>query len=121
MPYLRTLTIQEQNLPSLEPLSGLIKLQSLSMKGCRFPAEDLSYLAKLPELTDLDLENCGLSTIESLSGAAALEKLNLKSNTVRNLEAISTMTSLKDLNLQHNALVGLESLSTLTHLEILDI
>ena len=121
MPYLRTLTIEGQEMAGLEPLSGLIKLQTLNLNGCRFPAEDLQYLAKLPELKELNLENCSISTIEALSGAAALEKLNLKSNTVRNLEAISTMTSLKDLNLQHNAVTGLEALSTLTNLEILDV
>ena len=121
MPYLRTLTIEGQEMAGLEPLSGLIKLQTLNLNGCRFPAEDLQYLAKLPELKELNLENCSISTIEALSGAASLEKLNLKSNTVRNLEAISTMTSLKDLNLQHNAVTGLEALSTLTNLEILDV
>ena len=121
MPYLKTLTIQGQDLISLEPLSGLLQLETLSLADCSFPAEELSYLAKLPQLKELNLQGCGLSTIEGLTGAVTLEKLNLKSNTVRNLEAISTMTGLKDLNLQHNALVGLESLSTLVNLEILDI
>ena len=121
MPYLRTLTIPGQDLASLEPLSGLLRLETLSLADCSFPAEDLAFLAKLPELKELDLQGCSLSTIEGLTGAASLEKLNLKSNTIRNLEAISTMTNLKDLNLQHNALVGLEQLSTLINLEILDI
>ena len=121
LPYLNTLTIEGQDLVSLEPLSTMVKLQSLNLTGCRFPAEDLAILAKMSELKELNLENCGLSTIESLSGASHLEKLNLKGNTIRNLEAISTMTELKDLNLQHNAVVGLENLSVLTKLEVLDI
>lgn len=121
LPYLRKLTIQEQDMVSLEPLSTMEKLQVLTLDGCRFPSEDLSILAKLPELRELSLASCGLSTIEGLTGADHLEKLNLKSNTIRNLEAISSMTGLKELNLQHNALVGLEKLSVLTNLEILDI
>lgn len=121
MPYLRTLTIADQEMTSLAPLSGLSRLENLTITGCRFPAEDLSILAKLPELTELNLEDCGLSTIENLSGASSLEKLNLKSNTVRNLEAISTMTALKELNLQHNAVTELGALAVLTNLETLDI
>ena len=121
LPYLKKLTIQNQKIDSLSHLSGLLKLQTLDLSGCDFPAEDLGYISKLPELKELNLEDCSLSSIEGLTGAVALEKLNLKSNTVRNLSALSTMMALKDLNLQHNALVNLDQLSSLVNLEILDI
>ena len=121
MPYLKTLTIQKQDLDSLSCLSSLSKLQTLDLTGCSFPSEDLAILAKLPSLTSLTLSGCGLSTVSALEGASSLTKLDLSSNTVRNLEVLSGMTSLTELNLKHNAVIGLEALSSLNNLETLDI
>ena len=42
---------------------------------------------------------CGLSTIEKLSGAKSLTYLNLGENTIRNLDVLSSMTTLTELNL----------------------
>ena len=121
MPYLKSLTIQNQDLGTLVDLAHLAKLETLDLTGSTFPATELSVLAKLPGLTSLTLSDCGLSTIAALEGAERLSHLNLSSNTVRNLEALSQMKTLKEVNLQHNAVTGLEALSTLTNLEKLNI
>lgn len=121
MPYLQSLTIQNQNLGTLVDLSQLGKLTKLDLSGSSFPAEELAVLAKLPNLTQLTLSGCGISTIAALEGAEKLVSLDLSSNTVRNMEALRQMTTLKELYLQHNAVTGLEDLSGLTSLEKLDI
>lgn len=121
LPHLRSLTIHGKSLDSLEILSDLTKLQTLDLTDCVFSPEELTVLAGLPNLSDLTLSKCNLSTIASLANAESLTRLNLSGNTVRNLEAISTMTTLRELNLQHNAVTGLEQLSGLNNLEKLDI
>lgn len=121
MPYLESFSIRNKELETLSALSSLSKLQKLDLSGCRFPVSELSVIAALPDLTDLTLSECGLSTIADISGAKHLTRLVLNGNTIRNLEPLSEMTTLKELNLSHNALTQLDALSTLTALENLDI
>lgn len=121
MPYLKTLTIQNQKLGTLTDLSTMSKLQTLDLTGCNFPPEELSVLASLPALNNLVLSDCSLSTIAALEGATNLTKLDLSSNTLRNLDVLSDMVSLTELNLKHNAVTKLNNLSTLLNLNKLDI
>ena len=121
MPYLQSLTIQDQKLSSLSCLSGLNQLQTLNLTGCSFPAEDLSVLANLPALTSLTLSDCGLSTIEGLTNVRGLTYLDLSDNTLRNLDPISNTGTLTEMNLQHNAVTSLSALAGLSNLEKLDI
>lgn len=121
MPYLKTLTIHNQDLGTFSDLASLSKLETLDLSGCTFPPEELEVLAKLPSLKTLNLSGCSLSTIVALEGAPVMTTLNLSGNTLRNLEALSTMTTLTELNLQHNAVTGLDALSSLNNLETLDI
>lgn len=121
MPYLQKLTIQNQQIPSLSVLSSLSQLTTVDLTGCKFPPEDLSYVAALPSLTSLTLAECGLSTVAGLSGAASLNYLNLSSNTLRNLEVLAPMTTLVELDLKHNAVTDLSYLQNLTNLQTLDV
>jgi len=121
MPYLKSLTIQDQNLGTLVDLSHLDKLESLDLTGSTFPAAELKVLAELPSLTSLTLSNCGISTIAALEGAEKLTYLDLSNNTIRNIQALSAMTGLQEAHLQHNALTDLSSLSSLGALTKLDI
>ena len=118
---LTSLTIQNQKLDSLEGLASLSKLEKLNLTGSNFPAEELAVIAKLPSLRELNLSNCGLSTIADLDGASSLTILNLASNTLRNLEVIGHMSALTELNLKHNAVTDLSALSSLRNLETLDL
>ncbi len=121
MPFLETLTIQDQKMDSLSSLSGLNSLRTLTLNGCRFPVDELSLLADLPSLTNLTLSGCSLSTIEGLAELTGLTHLDLSDNTIRKLEPISGMTGLVELNLQHNAVTNLSALSGLTNLDSLDV
>lgn len=121
LPAVERLTIHNNSIGTLGYLSNLSKLQELDLSGSRFPAEELSYLAGLPELTRLTMEGCGLSTIASLTNAQNLTYLNLNNNTLQKLDALSSMTTLKELYLSHNALTNLSALATLASLETLDV
>ena len=121
MPYLKSLTIHNQDLGTLSDLSSMSKLQTLDLTGCTFPAEELAILAGLPSLNNLVLSDCSLSTIAALEDAANLTKLDLSNNTLRNLDVISDMVGLTELNLKHNAVTELDYLSGLINLETLDI
>ena len=119
--YLENLTVTEQNLATLSDFSSLSNLKRLDLSGCRFPADDLSVLADLPELTELVLSDCGISTIAALEGAPKLSVLDLSSNTVRNLEPLSGISTLTELYLQHNALTSLDALAPISGLKRLDV
>ena len=121
MPYLYQLTIQNQQIDSLEHLSTLSNLSILDLSGCRFTVEEMSVLTNLPYLKQLNLSNCGLSTIAGLSDAQSLTHLDLSNNTIRNLEALAPMTTLQSINLSHNAVTELGALSGLGSLETLNI
>ena len=123
LPYLTTLTIQDQTIDSLSHLSGLSNLVVLDLTGCRFEVEELSVLSSLPALSSLTMANCSLSTIDALAGAQHLTYLDLSNNTLRDLEVLAPMATLAEINLQHNAVTdaSLASLSGLPNLAKLNV
>jgi len=121
LPYVRSLTINNNTLPDLKCIASLNRLETLDLTGSKFPPEALNVIAELPSLTHLTISGCGLSTISALEDAQTLTHLNASGNTIRNLDPISDMTSLLEVNLMHNAVTGLESLSGLYNLESLNI
>ena len=121
LPYLESLTISNYTFDSLDFLSSLTSLETLTMEDCRFPSADLDVIASLPELTNLTMIDCGMSTIAGLEKAQNLVSLDLANNTIRNLEPLSGLISLKRIDLNHNALTSLTALSALSNLEELDV
>lgn len=121
MPYLRVLTIDEKSFESLAPLSNLKQLVQLNLTHCKFPTTELEVIGSLPELSQLTMSNCSLSTIAGLENATKLTVLDLSNNTIRNLEPLENLTGLTRLNMAHNALTNLSSLSGLSALDTLDV
>lgn len=121
LPYVQKLTLQNARMDTLGYLSGMSKLEYLDLTDSRFPPIDLAVLVNLPALKELNLTNCGLSSIADLSGAPALKVLNLGNNTIRNMDALTTISTLEDLNLEHNAVTGLEALASLPNLTKLNL
>lgn len=118
---LESLTICGGDFNGLEALAGLVKLHTVSIADCRITAGDLSTLASLPELQNLTLRDCGISSIENLSGAAGLKYLDLRNNAIRDISPLSGMAQLQQLDLRSNALINLADIAHLTSLEKLDV
>lgn len=121
LPNLTHLQIHDLEIGSLEFLSSLLKLETLSLAGSKFPVEDMAIIAALPSVKTLSLSNCNLSTIDFLEHAGSLTELDLSENTIRNLDVLKTIPTLKKLSLQHNAVNDLTILGELSDLEILNV
>ena len=119
--YLQTLVIEDQDVSSLQPLSGLSQLKQLTIRGCVLSKSDLAVIGALPNLETLVLSDCSLSSIEALSKAPNLVYLDLSMNAIRDVTPLSFMTNLTHLDLSNNALTNLSPLSALTALQELDV
>ncbi len=119
--YLEKLIIDGIQIDSLQPLSTLTQLKSLTVYGCPISASELSVLGTLPNLETLILKDCSLSNITGLSGAKRLVTLDLSNNAIRDLTGLSFMENLTTLDLSNNALTNLSALSALEKLEALDV
>ena len=117
---LKELTIREAK-ASLEPLSYLTALEKLDLSGSRPTSEDLGVIGDLLTLQELNLADCGLSTIARLGKLVNLTSLNLDNNTIRNIQIIAGMSGLKTLKMSRNALNDLSNLSSLSSLSYLDV
>ena len=120
-PYLTDLTIENSSVSGLQILSSLTSLNRLYIRATAISAQDLSVIASLPNLTELTLTDCYLSSIKNLAGAQNLQHLNLSDNAIRDVSALSFMSNLQTLDLSHNALTNLSDLSPLSNLKTLDV
>lgn len=120
LPYLEKLTLQNAA-ADLTVLAKLIQLTELDLTGSTVTDDALAAIASLPNLQKLSLADCNLSTIANLEGASSLTMLNLESNTIRNINALASMKTLTELNMQHNALTSLTALEGLSQLTKLNV
>lgn len=120
MTHLKTLTIADRQIPSLNVLSGLTSLEELSITGCSIGA-DMNVLSSLPSLKKLTLSNCTLSTIADLEGALAITELDLSNNAIGDISVLANMTGLAKLDLSENAVSDVSALAGLAHLTELDL
>lgn len=106
---------------NLSAISSLTQLTTLDIRDFSLSQADLKAIGTLPNLTKLTLVNCGLSSVETLSGLRNLTQLSLSSNTIRDISALSFMTELRDLDLSSNAVTNLNAISGLQKLTRLNL
>lgn len=82
---------------------------------------DISPLAKLTKLVDLNIHTQNISDLTPLSGLTALEELRLAANTFTDLSPLRGLTSLQYLELTGNNVTDITPLSGLTNLMQLDL
>lgn len=78
---------------------------------------DVSPLAGLTQLTDLDLDENAIVDISALANLTNLEYLDLWDNAIVDISALAGMTQLKELYLAYNEIADVSSLKDLTNLE----
>lgn len=121
LPKLKELTIINGIASELSAISSLSDLEKLTITGTNVSQDVLTSIAALPNLKDLTLSNCSLTSIAPLSAATGIIKLDLSNNTVRNLDSLKKMSGLIELNLDHNVVTDLSAVSELKALQKLSV
>ncbi len=115
------LTIKEQKALDISFLSQMSKLVSLDLSGCALDSQQLSVIAGLPYLQELNISGCGLSTIAGLSGMTGLVTLDASVNSISDLSPLMGNAGLTTVNLQHNAISNFGALANQESLLRLDL
>ncbi len=112
---LTALYLQDNNITNLTPLSGLKKMQYLSL----WDNNDVNNLAPLADMNNLLsfwAHHCKIKDINVVSKFTKLQSLHLGYNLVSDVNAIRGLTPLLYLNLSHNHVTDINSLENLTNL-----
>ena len=99
---------------NLEPLAGLIRLQTLDLSDNQIV--DITPLANLTNLTELEVSSNQLRDLTPLAGLTRLTFLGLWNNRISDLNPLMNLTALQTLWLNSNEIVDITPLANLTNL-----
>ena len=111
---LTSLSLRNNNIKDLSPLSSLVNLQDLNLFNNQI--EDTSPLAKLINLTGLSLRNNLVKDISPISNLINLQTLDIRNNQVQDISSLAKYSKLINLYVQHNRIIDITPLSGLKHL-----
>lgn len=119
---LKSFSIPDHEVTSLEPLEGLTKLENIDI-SCN-PISNLDSLSSLTALKSLSsvksaftcADAASLTNLTGLSGLYRLEDLALVGHEISSLAPLSGLTSLRYVDLSDNAIINLGPLSGLLNL-----
>ena len=111
--FLEKLTVSAGISGQLSNISGLTNLTELHITDTPVSSEELVAIGRLPNLTQLTLRGCSLSTTAGLEAAKTLTHLDLSNNAIRNIAPLGDLQKLQEVNLAHNALNDLSALSSI--------
>lgn len=112
---LLTLRLAESAITDLTPLAGLVDLQELDLKLTA--VSDLAPLAGLTALQRLDLKQTAVSDIAALAGLTSLQTIDLDQTATADLSPLANLTALEILFLDFTAVTDLTPLAKLTALK----
>lgn len=118
---LRTLYLEEDAVTDLSPIAGLTGLEKLYIRGTGMGDDQLSQIGGLSALTELELADTDIDTIEGLENLTNLEKLDLSGTSVSSIEPVAGFTGLQDLDISYTKVTDLTPLTDLKLLESLSI
>ena len=101
----------------LSPIATLTSLVNLNVEGNQIA--DISPLGSLTSLAYLNLANNRVDNLNSLANLIGLKTLDLFANEVKNVVPLSGLKNLKQLILTHNHIEDIKPLSELTNLRTL--
>lgn len=112
--YLKNLTLLEtlnvssnKELSSIEPLTGLTKLVSLSADGCCITS--VEPLSAMSNLKTLSINENLLTSFVGLEGASSLSVLWANKNEINTLRALTGLAKLSELHIEYNKLPSLKA------------
>ena len=106
--------INSNSISDISPLAGLNKLTDLDLEGNSI--SDISPLEGLNNLFDLDLSDNSISDISPLENLTRLESLNITRNSISNISPLENLTKLNGLSLWNNSISDISPLEGLTNL-----
>ena len=126
---LEELDLHGNNICDLSPLSSLTNLKKLDISQNYVGFMDktggngmnLQPLSSLVRLETLKADKNGITDISPLAGLVNLKELNIEENIVTSLEALSRLTQLKELRAGKNRITDLSPLAGLVNLETLSL
>ncbi len=115
---LYSLSLSDMQPDNWEPLGELGSLSSLTITGCALTDEDTAFLAKLKNLTRLDLSDNQIQTLVVLHGLTKLVHLELAHNQIYDLCPLCYCVDLDTLNVSYNNLSAIDCLGLLEQLRV---
>ena len=110
---LRSILLNDGNtIEDLTPLANLIHLEELNLRGN--PISNLSPLSNLTNLRALDLGFCRIVNISPLSNLTQLETLQLNGNQIVNVTPLAKLQRLTELEIQENFILDRSPLDGLS-------
>ena len=113
------LYLGNNNIKDISPLAGLTNLTELNFSGNDLT--DISPLAGLTKLTRLELLRNDLTDISPLSGLTNLDYLDLRNNNLTDISPLAGLTNLGSLYISDNAIRDISPLSGLANLGYVDL
>ena len=112
------LDLRRRQISDVSPLSGLKKLEKLTLLGNEI--EELDPLSGLQNLKELNLEINRIADIRPLTGLRKIEILSLGFNDyIADLKPLKNLLLLRELYVQWNQISDLNPISSLINLEVL--
>ncbi len=102
-------------------LSQLKSLQTLDLSSSTVSTKGLQAIGSLPNLTTLNLASCGLTDISPLATVTQVKDLNLSGNAITTIDALANLPALTHLNLSTNQIDSITPLAPATGLMELNI
>lgn len=88
---------------------------------CETSIDDLSFLEKLPKLTELEfVSNAGSEHVEAIGKLYDLRDLALEKCGIADISFLSGLTELRSLNLNENSIADITLLENISRLERLE-
>jgi len=125
------LCIDTLSCESTAPLSTLVNLQSFNMRGYTHTREhdyqtrgkltDLSALAYMPHLEDIDVSFNNISDVSPLNGHEKLRNIYLHENSISDISTLTDIPAIERLSLDDNLLSDISVLANNTALHELHI
>jgi Leucine-rich repeat (LRR) protein len=98
-----------------------INLTTLTIQWTPLSRADVREIARMSNLTRLEIKMCEIDDISPLARLTRLERLDLRFNEISDLTPLSALTNLTHLNLSHNSITNVSALSELENLIMLDV
>ncbi|MBO5248931.1 MAG: leucine-rich repeat domain-containing protein [Clostridia bacterium] len=117
--WLTSLSVQNNQLTTLAPVSSMLSLTHLDASGNQIKA--VPTLTRLSALRSLDLSGNALTSIAWISNHKTVAELNLSNNLIPDISPLSTCPALTELNVASNLFQSIVPLAGCTRLETLDI